>query len=121
MMVGSLSVTSAKPLHLRRRLGGLGGIEEIEWAGWGWSSGWRAMDCIFQPLSGTSWGCSYVHGSGVPIFGTESWKALCDICPVLASDVVPTCDVREPRLRFVEGDHAYVKGILVEVLDDGAF
>jgi hypothetical protein len=72
---------------------------------------------------GLKWDATYdVDGSGVPIFGTERGKAVCNLCPVLASNFVPTCEGL--NMCFVDDDHPYVEkilGICVQALDDGDF
>ena len=74
-------------------------------------------------IMGVRWNATYdVDGSGVPIFGTERGEAVCNLCPVLASNFVPTCEGL--KSRFVDDDHPYVEkifGIYTQALDDGAF
>lgn len=66
-----------------------------------------------------------VDGSIVPIFRTERGKAVCNLCPVLASNFVPTCEgLNMAAPRFVDDDHPYVKkifGICIQTLDEGEF
>ncbi len=62
-----------------------------------------------------------VDGSIVPVFGTESGKAVCNVCPVLASNFVPTW---EARSGLVNEDHSNVEQVVrmcAQALDDRSF
>ena len=66
--------------------------------------------------------------SGVPVFRAEGGKALCDLRPVLASNLVPTCRsigmASATRPRLVDDNHLDVKGVRrvrAQRLDDGSF
>jgi hypothetical protein len=66
------------------------------------------------------WGSYDVDCSGVPVFWTESGKALGDLRPVLAPNFVPT--YVGSTAGFVNDDHADVKAIprmCAQGLDDG--
>ena len=56
-----------------------------------------------------------IDSPGVPVFRAEGGKTLCDLRPVLASNLVPTCRsigmASATRPRLVDNNHLYVKGV----------
>lgn len=91
---------------------------------------WRRRDAV-NIEKARQWGLSGTHNvdrPSVPVFRAEGGKALCDLCPVLAPNLVPTCRsiamASAARPRLVDDNHLDIKDIrrvCAQGLDDGSF